>query len=171
VFAFALQPFSHLVSPLHTSLHPFTPCSRSHCKSFFSGFQVWKQTFINLNFTKQPSTTDTSNHFLPSQLPSIILPIICYQSSFSTHRIFLPSATLTPLRAVTMFNLYALALLALVGPSLAVITPTSPDGATVVKVGQPIAALWTADTTGDWTNTTIQLMTGANLNASLTSPS
>ncbi len=70
-----------------------------------------------------------------------------------------------------MFNLYALALLALVGPSLAVITPTSPDGATVVKVGQPIAALWTADTTGDWTNTTIQLMTGANLNASLTSPS
>ncbi|KAK4683685.1 hypothetical protein P7C73_g6547, partial [Tremellales sp. Uapishka_1] len=47
-------------------------------------------------------------------------------------------------------------------PALAAITPTSPDASTVVKVGDSIDALWTADTTGTWTDVEIQLMTGDN---------
>ncbi|KAK8870058.1 hypothetical protein IAR55_000628 [Kwoniella newhampshirensis] len=46
----------------------------------------------------------------------------------------------------------------------AIVTPTSPDGATVVRVGQQINALWTADTTDGWNNVEIQLMTGDNFN-------
>jgi len=46
----------------------------------------------------------------------------------------------------------------------AIVTPTSPDSATVVRVGEQITALWTADTTGTWTDVEIQLMTGDNLN-------
>ncbi|OXB39317.1 hypothetical protein LQV05_004404 [Cryptococcus neoformans] len=43
------------------------------------------------------------------------------------------------------------------------ITPTSPDGSTVVKVGDTIEALWNVDSTGGWTDVEIQLMTGSNL--------
>jgi hypothetical protein len=50
----------------------------------------------------------------------------------------------------------------------AIITPTSPDSSTVVKVGGQITALWNADTTGSWTNVEIQLMTGDNLNVRYT---
>ena len=53
-------------------------------------------------------------------------------------------------------------LLALVAPSFAAITPTSPDSTTVVNEGQSINALWDVDTTGTWTDVEIQLMTGPN---------
>ncbi|WWD15648.1 hypothetical protein CI109_100070 [Kwoniella shandongensis] len=59
----------------------------------------------------------------------------------------------------TLFALVSLATL-----SSATITPTSPDGATVVKVGQEINALWTTDSTDGWNNVEIQLMTGDNFN-------
>ncbi|TYJ51631.1 hypothetical protein B9479_007783 [Cryptococcus floricola] len=45
----------------------------------------------------------------------------------------------------------------------AIITPTSPDGSTSVKVGEDIEALWTVDSVDDWSNVEIQLMTGSNL--------
>ncbi|WWC85204.1 uncharacterized protein L201_000063 [Kwoniella dendrophila CBS 6074] len=45
----------------------------------------------------------------------------------------------------------------------AIVTPTSPDGSTVVKVGDKINALWTVDSTDNWNNLEIQLMTGDNL--------
>ncbi|WWC69740.1 uncharacterized protein I206_103683 [Kwoniella pini CBS 10737] len=45
----------------------------------------------------------------------------------------------------------------------AIITPTSPDSNTVVKVGESINALWTIDSTDNWNNVEIQLMTGDNL--------
>ena len=67
------------------------------------------------------------------------------------------------------FALLALALPAL--PSFAAVTPTSPDGSTSVNVGSDIKALWSADTTGSWKNTTIQLMTGSNLNVSFSDAS
>jgi hypothetical protein len=54
------------------------------------------------------------------------------------------------------------ALLALVTPSLAAVTPTSPDSTTVVKIGDTLTALWDKDTTGTWTDLEIQLMTGPN---------
>jgi hypothetical protein len=56
----------------------------------------------------------------------------------------------------------SLVALALAATSFAVITPTSPDSATVVKVGENINALWSTDTTGQWTNVQIELMTGDN---------
>ncbi|ORY32091.1 hypothetical protein BCR39DRAFT_58663 [Naematelia encephala] len=43
-----------------------------------------------------------------------------------------------------------------------IITPTSPDSTTTVKVGDTIQALWDVDTTGTWTDVTCQLMTGDN---------
>jgi hypothetical protein len=49
----------------------------------------------------------------------------------------------------------------------AIVTPTTPDGSTVITEGSSIDAAWTADDTGSWTNVTIQLMTGDNLNVSL----
>ncbi|ORX39609.1 hypothetical protein BD324DRAFT_222669 [Kockovaella imperatae] len=63
----------------------------------------------------------------------------------------------------TMLSYLVAAAAALALPSLAAINPTSPDSSTVVKVGDDITALWTADTTGQWTNLEIQLMTGPNL--------
>ena len=30
--------------------------------------------------------------------------------------------------------------------------PTSPDGATVAKVGDQLTTLWTKDTSGEWNN-------------------
>ncbi|WVO17048.1 hypothetical protein L204_104735 [Cryptococcus depauperatus] len=45
----------------------------------------------------------------------------------------------------------------------AIITPTSPDSSTVVKVGDTIKALWTVDSVDHWNNVQIQLMTGSNL--------
>ena len=48
----------------------------------------------------------------------------------------------------------------------AIVTPTTPDGSTVINEGGSIAAAWTADDTGSWTNMTIQLMTGDNLSVS-----
>ena len=65
-----------------------------------------------------------------------------------------------------MLSSFVLALLAVASPSLAAVTPTSPDGSTVVKVGDDITALWTVDTTGTWNNMEIQLMTGGNLQVS-----
>jgi hypothetical protein len=44
------------------------------------------------------------------------------------------------------------------------VTPTSPDGNTVVKVGQTAEAMWSKDTQGNWTDVTIKLMTGDNFN-------
>lgn len=44
----------------------------------------------------------------------------------------------------------------------AAVSPTSPSGETVVQVGQPLNALWTADGTGQWTDVVVQLMTGDN---------
>jgi len=60
-------------------------------------------------------------------------------------------------------SLFVAALLAAASPSLAAVVPTSPDASTVVKVGDNITALWTADTTGTWKDMEIQLMTGGNL--------
>ncbi|WRT66854.1 uncharacterized protein IL334_003817 [Kwoniella shivajii] len=56
-------------------------------------------------------------------------------------------------------SLFAFALLSV----NAIVSPTSPDGSTVVKVGDKINALWTADSTDNWKNVEIQLMTGDNL--------
>ena len=50
--------------------------------------------------------------------------------------------------------------------AFAEIVPTSPDGNTVVTVGQDIKALWSSDTTGQWNNVEIQLMTGDNYQVS-----
>lgn len=65
--------------------------------------------------------------------------------------------------------MFKLALLSLLAVAYAVVTPTSPDGSTVVKVGSPINALWNKDTAAGskWTNMQIQLMTGDNLNVSI----
>jgi hypothetical protein len=52
-------------------------------------------------------------------------------------------------------------------PTLAQIIPTSPSGNTVVNVGSDIQALWNADTSGQWTDVEIQLMTGDNFQVSL----
>lgn len=60
----------------------------------------------------------------------------------------------------------ATAVLATLSAALGAVTPTSPDSSTVVKVGDDITALWTADTTGTWNSMEIQLMTGPNLNVS-----
>jgi hypothetical protein len=49
----------------------------------------------------------------------------------------------------------------------AAVTPTSPESATTVRIGQPLTAQWAADTTGMWTDMTVQLMTGDNLQVSL----
>jgi hypothetical protein len=54
------------------------------------------------------------------------------------------------------------ATLALAPAAFAAVSPTSPSGETVVQVGQPLNALWTADGTGEWTDTVVQLMTGDN---------
>ena len=51
--------------------------------------------------------------------------------------------------------------------AMAQIVPTSPSGGTVVNVGQDIQALWTTDSTGQWTDVEVQLMTGDNFNVSL----
>jgi len=63
-----------------------------------------------------------------------------------------------------MFSLTSLACAALALAALgqAAITPTSPDGSTVVRAGSTLTALWTADSTGIWNDTQIQLMTGDN---------
>jgi hypothetical protein len=60
----------------------------------------------------------------------------------------------------------AASLLPLLGLASAIVTPTSPDASTVVKQGDQITALWTADPTGTWKDVEIQLMTGDNLNVS-----
>lgn len=44
----------------------------------------------------------------------------------------------------------------------AIVTPTTPDGSTVVNEGDNIDIAWAADDTGSWNNVTIQLMTGDN---------
>lgn len=65
----------------------------------------------------------------------------------------------------TMFS--KIALIASILPfALAQIIPTSPSGNTVVNAGGDIQALWNADTSGQWTDVEIQLMTGDNLNVS-----
>ena len=51
-------------------------------------------------------------------------------------------------------------------PAIAQITPTSPSGSTVVNAGSDIQALWNSDTSGQWTDVEIQLMTGDNLQVS-----
>lgn len=52
--------------------------------------------------------------------------------------------------------------LALAPCAWAAVSPTSPSGDTVVQVGQPLNALWNADSTGQWTDVVVQLMTGDN---------
>ena len=48
----------------------------------------------------------------------------------------------------------------------AAVSPTAPSGDTVVRVGQPLNALWTVDGTGESTDVVVQLMTGDNLQVS-----
>lgn len=48
----------------------------------------------------------------------------------------------------------------------AIVTPTTPDGSTVVNEGGELDVAWAADDTGSWTNVTIQLMTGDNFQVS-----
>lgn len=48
----------------------------------------------------------------------------------------------------------------------AIVTPTTPDGSTVINEGDNIDIAWTADDTGSWNNVTIQLMTGDNFQVS-----
>ena len=60
------------------------------------------------------------------------------------------------------------ATLALSSIAWAAVSPTSPSGDTVVRVGQPLNALWTVDGTGEWTDVVVQLMTGDNLQVSQT---
>ncbi|KAI9638419.1 uncharacterized protein MKK02DRAFT_42810 [Dioszegia hungarica] len=62
-----------------------------------------------------------------------------------------------------MFALTALIALLSASAARAAVTPTSPESATVVRVGGQMNALWAADTTGTWTDMTVQLMTGDNL--------
>ena len=67
-----------------------------------------------------------------------------------------------------MFALTALTLLLVSISNInAAVTPTSPESATSVKIGQPLTATWSADMTGTWTDMTVQLMTGDNLAVSL----
>lgn len=54
------------------------------------------------------------------------------------------------------------ALLISLPAALGQVSPTSPDSSTVVNVGDDIKALWTADSTGQWKDVEIQLMTGGN---------
>ena len=63
--------------------------------------------------------------------------------------------------------LAALALAATALPAWSIVTPTSPDSTTVVKVGDQITAMWDVDPTGTWTDMEIQLMTGPNSPVSL----
>lgn len=56
--------------------------------------------------------------------------------------------------------------LAIAAPALAAVSPTSPSAGTVVRIGQDLTALWTADSTGQWTDMTVQLMTGDNFQVS-----
>lgn len=65
-----------------------------------------------------------------------------------------------------MFALTALIALLSASAARAAVTPTSPESATVVRVGGQMNALWAADTTGTWTDMTVQLMTGDNLQVS-----
>lgn len=44
------------------------------------------------------------------------------------------------------------------------VVPTSPDGSTVVKIGDKAEALWAKDSNGTWTDVTVKLMTGDNFN-------
>ncbi|WVR04949.1 hypothetical protein IAU60_001961 [Kwoniella sp. DSM 27419] len=63
-----------------------------------------------------------------------------------------------------MYTFKTLGALALIASVQAIITPTSPDSNTVVKVGDKIEALWTVDPDQQWKDVEIQLMTGDNFN-------
>ncbi|CDZ97977.1 hypothetical protein [Phaffia rhodozyma] len=51
----------------------------------------------------------------------------------------------------------------------AIAVPTYPDSTAVVKIGDELTTLWTADTTGEWTDMTIQMVAlttvGTNIDA------
>ena len=64
---------------------------------------------------------------------------------------------------ITMIASILFALLPFVS---AIVTPTTPDGSTVVNEGGELDVAWAADDTGSWTNVTIQLMTGDNFQVS-----
>ena len=85
-----------------------------------------------------------------------------YYTTHSFHYNTLPS-TQTKIYTYKMLASILFALLPLVS---AIVTPTTPDGSTVINEGGSIDAAWTADDTGSWTNMTIQLMTGDNLSVS-----
>jgi len=61
-----------------------------------------------------------------------------------------------------MFSLLSLAVLAPLLAS-AIIVPTAPDSTTVANAGATCHIQWTPDTTGKWTTTYIELMSGSNL--------
>ncbi|GAA5860261.1 hypothetical protein JCM8547_003446 [Rhodosporidiobolus lusitaniae] len=63
-----------------------------------------------------------------------------------------------------MLSKLALPVVALAASSLAAVTPTGPFGSSVFPVGGTCVAQWDLDTTGTWTNFSITLKTGANLN-------
>lgn len=86
------------------------------------------------------------------------------QNSITTHSFIQPHAyaIIQPIRNYT-HKMLASILFALLPLVSAMVTPTTPDGSTVINEGGSIDAAWTADDTGSWTNMTIQLMTGDNL--------
>jgi hypothetical protein len=90
------------------------------------------------------------------------------QSLYHTTHSFIDNhayATLNPPKIYT-YKMLASILFALLPLVSAIVTPTTPDGSTVINEGGSIDAAWTADDTGSWTNMTIQLMTGDNLSVS-----
>lgn len=92
------------------------------------------------------------------------LPPIFFFCSANQQRTHHSRSFTNTLTTATMKFITALALPLLALPfARASITPTSPDGSTVVKVGDTIEALWNVDSTGGWTDVEIQLMTGSNL--------
>jgi len=90
-----------------------------------------------------------------------------YIASFF-HSLYYITHSFTPPKhhRIHTYKMLASILFALLPLVSAIVTPTTPDGSTVINEGGSIDAAWTADDTGSWTNMTIQLMTGDNLSVS-----
>ncbi|KAI0832405.1 hypothetical protein BC628DRAFT_1414708 [Trametes gibbosa] len=61
-----------------------------------------------------------------------------------------------------MFSVVVFALS--IGVAAAALTPTAPGPGDIFAAGSDCTIKWTADKTGQWTNTTIYLMSGSNNN-------
>jgi hypothetical protein len=111
--------------------------------------------------------------FSPTPIPIHLTPLVF--TFLQSINLSITYISITPteytliqfLESKTYIKMLASILFALLPIVSAIVTPTTPDGSTVINEGASIDAVWTADTTGEWTNMTIQLMTGDNLSVSL----